>query len=257
MDVMGALLLRTLYELGKEELSELEAFLKEPDVFWMCKTTVSDVLKNIAELDASKREDITKIFANVLDFYWDNQGNEAICDHTVISSLAADIAHLQISTLHDSMKLFYDAKLVDVNMNGDWAELMEMYEYPYTPIVSEVPSLLESYKQFSSGKFAYDYVKYEPHPVVRKKFETLTSKALDSDAFKLLSGSYDDDNEDYDDDDEYYDEDRFFQPTQPLISTKIDRNAKVNVRYSNGKEVKDVKYKKVEDDVVAGKCVIF
>ncbi len=39
-------------------------------------------------------------------------------------------------------------------------------------------------------------------------------------------------------------------------SDTIGRNDKVNVRYTDGREVKDVKYKKVEDDIKNGKCVL-
>lgn len=253
-DVIGSILLRTLYQLGKEELGQIEDFMKEPDVFWICKNTVSNILKNIAELDASKRTEVSQVFENLLNFFWENQHDETICDHSVIGSIIYDMAHLQITGLQDSMKRFYDAKLIDLNMNGDWNQIVEMYEYPSTSKVSEVPTLLETYKQFITGKFEYDYVKYNLHPAIKKKYSEISEKALNSDAFKRLSKSFDDDDyNDYDD----YDEDRFFQPTQPLISTKIDRNSRVNVRYNDGKEVKDVKYKKVEDDVTAGKCVIF
>ena len=246
MDVMGSLLLRPLYLLGKEELSQLEGFLKEPDVFWMVKTTVSNVLKNIAELDASKREEVTNVFENVLDFYWENQHDEAICDHTVISSLCYDMAYLQITHLKDSMKRFYDAKLIDKGMNGDWKELMELYQYPAKPKISAVPTLVETYGQYARGEFDENYVTYQEHPVMEKRFSEMRKAGLDK-----LTSSF----SGFDDDDEEED-DYFLRPTQPLISTKIDRNAKVNVRYTDGKEVKEVKYKKVEDDVLAGKCVI-
>jgi Protein of unknown function (DUF1186) len=251
-DIIGSFLLRTIYELGKEELGQIEAFMKEPDVFWICKNTVSNILKNIAELDASKRAEVRNVFENLLDFFWEKQHDEAICDHSVISSIIYDMAHLQITGLEDSMKRFYDAKLIDINMNGDWGQIEEMYEYPSTSKVSAVPTLLETYKQFANRNFEYDYVKYDSHPVMAKKYREMTDKAMDSDAFRALTGRYDDDDDYYDDEDDY-----FYQPTKPLVSTKIDRNARVNVRYKDGKEVKDVKYKKVEDDVTAGKCVIF
>jgi hypothetical protein len=251
-DMTESFLLRPLCELGKEELGQIEAFMKEPDVFWIGKNTVSNILKNIAELDASKRAEVSNVFENLLDFFWENQHDETICDHSVISSMIYDMAHLQIMGLNDSMKRFYDAKLIDINMNGDWGQIVEMYEYPSTPKVSEVPTLLETYQQFVNGRFEYDYVKYDSHPVVEKKYKEITAKAMNSNVFKALVGKYDGDDDYYDDDDDY-----FYQPTKPLVSTKIDRNAKVNVRYKDGKEVKDVKYKKVEDDVTAGKCVLF
>jgi preprotein translocase subunit SecA len=47
------------------------------------------------------------------------------------------------------------------------------------------------------------------------------------------------------------------QKTAPIQSTKtIGRNDKVTVRYHDGRVVKDVKYKKVEQDILNNRCVI-
>ncbi len=44
---------------------------------------------------------------------------------------------------------------------------------------------------------------------------------------------------------------------QPVRATKVaDRNQKVTVQYRDGRTLKDVKYKKVEQDVVNGACVV-
>jgi preprotein translocase subunit SecA len=43
----------------------------------------------------------------------------------------------------------------------------------------------------------------------------------------------------------------------PVKSEKIaGRNDKVTVQYQNGTVMKDVKYKKVEDDIQAGRCIV-
>ena len=44
--------------------------------------------------------------------------------------------------------------------------------------------------------------------------------------------------------------------TQNNIKTKLRPNDKVNVRYSDGRMEWEVKYKKVSDDIKAGKCQI-
>jgi len=43
----------------------------------------------------------------------------------------------------------------------------------------------------------------------------------------------------------------------PVKSEKVaGRNDRVTVQYQDGSVVKDVKYKKVEDDIKAGKCIV-
>lgn len=47
------------------------------------------------------------------------------------------------------------------------------------------------------------------------------------------------------------------EKTKPIVSEKtVGRNDKVTVQYSDGKVLKDVKYKKVEDDIRNNRCVI-
>ena len=47
------------------------------------------------------------------------------------------------------------------------------------------------------------------------------------------------------------------EKTQPIKSEKIyGRNSKVSVKYSDGAVKKDIKYKKVENDIKSEKCVI-
>ena len=47
------------------------------------------------------------------------------------------------------------------------------------------------------------------------------------------------------------------EKVMPVKSEKIaNRNDKVTVQYPDGRVVKDVKYKKVEDDIAAGRCIV-
>lgn len=57
---------------------------------------------------------------------------------------------------------------------------------------------------------------------------------------------------------EYYDPSATTTPkTKPIRSQKIaDRNQKVSVMYTDGKIVRDVKFKKIEADLLANKCVL-
>jgi preprotein translocase subunit SecA len=143
------------------------------------------------------------------------------------------------------MKRFYEAKLIDLNMDGDWNEIEELYQYPAKPKVLAVPTLPEAYRQLNDGEYIDNYVEYESHPIIKKKYDQMIKEALERN---------DDEYDEFFDDED--DEDYFYRPTQPLISTKIDRNSKINVRYTDGKLVNNVKYKKVEDDIAAGKCLI-
>ncbi len=64
--------------------------------------------------------------------------------------------------------------------------------------------------------------------------------------------------EGFDEDDEpEYNDPTPVQVTSPLRSLKIaDRNQKVSVRYADGTVLKDVKYKKIEEDLMNNRCVL-
>ncbi|MBL7878113.1 MAG: hypothetical protein JNL53_20775, partial [Cyclobacteriaceae bacterium] len=47
------------------------------------------------------------------------------------------------------------------------------------------------------------------------------------------------------------------EKVMPVKSEKVaGRNDKVTVQYPDGRVLKDVKFKKVEDDVKAGRCIV-
>jgi preprotein translocase subunit SecA len=47
------------------------------------------------------------------------------------------------------------------------------------------------------------------------------------------------------------------EKVMPVRSEKLaNRNDKVTVQYADGRVMKDVKYKKVEDDIKAGRCIV-
>ncbi|MGC4021940.1 MAG: hypothetical protein QM734_08350 [Cyclobacteriaceae bacterium] len=47
------------------------------------------------------------------------------------------------------------------------------------------------------------------------------------------------------------------EKVMPVKSEKIaNRNDKVNVQYPDGRVLKDVKYKKVEEDIKNGRCIV-
>ena len=47
------------------------------------------------------------------------------------------------------------------------------------------------------------------------------------------------------------------QKVAPMKSERVaGRNDKVTVQYPDGRVLKDVKYKKVEDDVASGRCIV-
>jgi len=47
------------------------------------------------------------------------------------------------------------------------------------------------------------------------------------------------------------------EKVMPVKSERIaGRNDKVTVQYPDGRVMKDVKYKKVEDDIAAGRCIV-
>ena len=52
-------------------------------------------------------------------------------------------------------------------------------------------------------------------------------------------------------------EERHQEKVMPVKSDKFaGRNDKVNVQYTDGRVLRDVKYKKVEEDVINNKCII-
>jgi hypothetical protein len=239
-DMIGSFFLRPLHLLGKERLNELEAYLKESKIDWMGKCCVLEALRDIAIINPECKQEIAQIFKRLFDFYWENKDNKDIIDGSVVPRLAGISADLQLHDLLPKIKPFYDSDLADVMIAGGWKDLEGDFADPSTFETLPIFTLEEQYQNWNNHQWIYHFTK----EIYSERMKT----QMNIDPEKMFLSLYE----------KAFGKQTGFSvaSTMPLVSTKINRNDKVTVKYTDGKIINDVKYKKVEADVLARKCEI-
>jgi Protein of unknown function (DUF1186) len=241
-DMQESFFMRPLFLLGKERMADLLTFMKEPMIDWIAKSSILNTFFDIAIIEPERKEEIVKVFDELLDFYWQNKDDKTIYDAGVLSNISQTIFELQADTLYSKLKLFFDEDLVDVTIAGDWKEVQEELTEPSTFEAIPIYSLKEQYEIWANGDWGGSFTKKIPHANKKARYQAEFEKismSLYEKAFGKEKASH-----------------RISQSFEPIISEKINRNDRVTVKYTDGKTVTDVKYKKVEDDINAGKCFL-
>lgn len=184
-------------------------------------------------------------FRDVMTYLFNHADDPALNDTDLMASLTAHADDLKLKELLPLIEQIYDANLASLNMMGDFKEVKKAFaeSRPSKDNLRETEPILDHYRTLRA---------HVERAAREEKAQLADPKKGDPDIGALLSlfGVDDDDNDEADDDDWYV-------PQQPIkAAPKPGRNDKVTVQYTGGKLVSDVKYKKVEADIQAGKCVL-
>jgi Protein of unknown function (DUF1186) len=241
-DMIGSFFLRPLHLLGKERLNELESFLKEANINAGGKHHVLETLRDIAVIYPERKQEVAQIIERLLDFYWENKDDEDIIDGSVVPWTVGIAIDLRLHDLLPKIKLFYDAELADEMVLGNLKDVEKDFAEPNSFEPLPIFTLEEQYKDWDNGKWNYHFTKETISERIKAEISRIDPERVFMSLYEKAFGK-----------------EKRVAPAasfMPLVAAKINRNDKVNVRYLNGKVVSDVKYKKVEEDVLAGKCVV-
>jgi hypothetical protein len=237
----------------------LMAFVQEPDLNTYCKATITGSIAEIGLDDPSQRPAIEAFYDALLQFQIEKGTDEQWLDTDFNAFVIAEISNLKLTSLLPRIKEAFDQQIVSLPVTGDYDDVVKSINEPDdAPRYSTINSLADMYAYLHDPDA---YIEANPRP---------NQAEIDARVNKLLSqpnewaSLYEEEEEEDEAYDEEDDEDHFpdskpwaYESNQPRrVAPEPGRNDKVSVRYLDGRVVSDVKYKKVEPDVKAGKCVL-
>ena len=234
---------------------ELKAFMREPDVNTSSKEVIAGAYGQEALANPALKPAVQTWYADVLTYFLDHADDEHLLDTDLVGWMIGDIVDLQLTDLLPLIRTAYERNLVTENIQGNLADVeRQMVQRRYPPVQRTIRPLAEEYA-YLENPTAYRLA--HPDPKQEKFREDYMSE------LEAKEGEWAFLYDDKDDEDEMPNGALFpaqknrslSSPAQPVIKKPTPgRNDKVSVRYTDGTVVRDVKYKKVEADVEAGKC---
>ena len=233
---------------------EFLAFMCEPDINTFNKSIVSSAYAQEAALHPDHRPETIRWYETVLTFFLENADDPDQLDMDLNGLIISDLLDMEAAELLPRIRDLYNRNLVNDGMAGTLVDVEKQILTSSEPHWQlKIKPIGEQYTYLHDPD-AYYAAHPRPAPTETDK-ETFAQLEADEEATMARNSEWDflyeedeTETDDNDDDDKY-------EPQQPRrVVAEPGRNDKVSVRYLDGKVVSDVKYKKVEPDVKAGKC---
>ncbi len=238
-DEMTERLFYFIYHLGKSNLEALQNYVLEEENYTWSRVAVIDAIFQIGIKHPEQRDEVIQCYRMLLEHFITHHENTKLIDSTVIAKVIGVAADLKAAELLPLCKTAYDLKIVDEMMYGNYQTIeREMLDtYGQVNVLKDL-TIFEFYEKSSEYDICERVGEENPEKVKQRE--------------EIFKNSFFEDSNDDDEDD--------FYPTSsitPLIAPKkYGRNDKVSVRYKDGRFLRDVKFKKIEDDYTDGLCVI-
>lgn len=238
----------------------LQAFMREPDVNTSSKEIMTGAYMQEAFISPALKPAAQTWYADILTYLLDHADNEHLLDTDLIAWMIGDIVDLQLTDLLPLIRTAYERNLVTENIQGDLAHVEQEILQRSFPVNQMVLRPLAEQYEYLQNPTAYRNA--HPNPE-REAFQEEYMSELEAkqDEWAFLHDEEDDDEEEEElpNGAVFPSQQRKYlsSPAQPILKSPAPgRNDKVSVRYTDGTVMRDVKYKKVEADVNAGKCAL-
>jgi hypothetical protein len=116
------------YKLGQNQTGLLKEFLLKPGINAYAKSVVTDALSQIALHQPERNAEIENIFAEVFNRFLNATPDENLIDSGFLDMAIASAIDVGFRNLLPIIKELYDRDIVDIDINGDYNEVVEHFE---------------------------------------------------------------------------------------------------------------------------------
>lgn len=129
-----------IYTLGRNQLPQLAAFLKEPLNYTYARSEVSCALQQVALHHPERRAEVLDLYKDLLYFYLDHAADDTIIDPTLVAFVVGHVGEMGAKELLPEVKKAYKAGIVNrgvtsgpleveklMNTPGDWKYTLQTY----------------------------------------------------------------------------------------------------------------------------------
>ncbi|MCU0390958.1 MAG: hypothetical protein MUE81_07560 [Thermoflexibacter sp.] len=243
-------LTNALYKLIKNQLESVKNYFLEANHYTYLASILENALEYVFFLQPHRQQEVKEIYKTIFEHYLANEGNENIIDGILIGFFTSTATNFKDLELLGLLEQIYAKKLIDETICGDINDVIREFNSPPMRFLHIELDIFDTYADIRGER------ELTPEEILTAE-ERAQIMAKNPNTFSDIFND-DDDYEEEDDDD--------FSPfinkavkNKDIITqdfSKFGRNDKVNVKYKDGTIQRDVKFKKVEDDLKNDKCVL-
>lgn len=119
-----------IYRLGKNNLSALSDFIKEPDNYTYARSAVASSVEQMALQHPERKEEAAEWYGELFEFFIYNKEDVRIIDTDLIGLMVADCIELRAATLTETIEEMYENALVGIGITGTLEEVKKDIDKP-------------------------------------------------------------------------------------------------------------------------------
>lgn len=155
-DLLTEKVWQSIYKLSKNSTNTLLGFLREPNIFSFCKTTVTNVLEEYVLANIIDRKIIINEYANLLSFYLEKKNDENILDTLMVADFISFLVGLKAEEHYPLIEKMYEEELVSIMSIGTFKEVIDFKKnYPQKE-PDEIDTIYEIYDEIFDWSFNND-----------------------------------------------------------------------------------------------------
>lgn len=112
-----------IYLLGKDQLDVLQKLTLDPNVWWLAKSLVFNVMVQVAIQDETKREEVIQRIIEVVEYIIGHADDKSLFDTNLFSSLMAGALDMRATELVPLIEDLFERGWVDSRVAGDLEEI--------------------------------------------------------------------------------------------------------------------------------------
>ncbi len=135
-----------LYKIFHDDFEALSRFMKEPGIVTYSKSSVMEVVLQVALHNPKRKPEAEKWFLDMLDFFNNCSLEDNIIDSETTGFLIWTLQSLELSYIPPTIKELYDKQWVEISLLGDYEEVENIWFEEQPQEKRELLSMEERYK---------------------------------------------------------------------------------------------------------------
>jgi tetratricopeptide (TPR) repeat protein len=160
-DVLTEYMWMVLYKTASAKLETCKQFMFEPGIYTYSKTSLSEMVSQIALHNPGRKEEAIKWFCDVFRFFLNSKLKDNVIDSSLLGNIVYDAMSIGAKESIPEIERLFEKKLVDLSVCGDIKEIKEGFtnftEWDSKHDIASIYSKYEEIQSWSGSKDGDNY----------------------------------------------------------------------------------------------------
>ncbi|WP_191089020.1 DUF1186 domain-containing protein [Arenibacter lacus] len=131
-DFLTVAIWEPIYKIAANDLEACKEFIYTPGIDTYARTTIMEVLEQLALNHPERREEVLSWFREVIEFFLDSSLEDNVIDSDLIALMICNLIDINGAELVPEIKQLFDRGLVSQGICGNFKEVKKAFERPDT-----------------------------------------------------------------------------------------------------------------------------